>query len=218
MTRILFRVALICVWVALFFYERKKAKKKRAAEAQAELEQKFTPPPDSAEALAAEAQQAMEALPKGTPEERQAFERNTFALYLATGAVMSLRERLDEFTEVKLFVLPDRLAWRTLSKSWQTSYDRYEDFHANYVELGRTVPELGADAPFSALNSLAELSALTELVVRELHKEPRLQELTPAADGCSYQAMVSAGDGQEVPTDPKARLEWQMKQLLKEKA
>ena len=216
MTRI---IVMVCVWIALYFYYREKNKKKRAAEAQAELEQKFTPPPDSAEALAAEAQQAMEALPKGTPEERQAIEGNTFALYLATGAVMSLRERLDDFTELKLFVLPDRLAWRTLNKGgWQTRYDRYEDFHANYAELGRIVPELGADAPFSALNSQAELSALTELIVRELHKEPRLQELSPAADGRGYQAMVSAGDGQEVPTDPKARLEWQMKQLLKEKA
>lgn len=219
MTRIMFRVFLICFWFALFFYERKKAKKKRAAEAQTELEQKFAPPPDSAEALAAAVRQAMETLPQGTPEEQRAFADNTFALYLATGAVMSLRERLDDFTELKLFVLPDRLAWRTLNQGgWQTSYDSYESFHENYAELGQTMPELGKDAPFSALNSQAELTALTELLIRELRKEPRFQEQSPAADGCSYQAVVSAPDAHDAPDDPRARLEQRMRQLLKEKA
>ena len=219
MTRIMFRVFLICFWFALFFYERKKAKKKRAAEAQSELEQKFTPPPDSAEALAAEVRRAMETLPQGTPEEQRAFADNTFALYLATGAVMSLRERLDDFTELKLFVLPDRLAWHTLNQGgWQTSYDTYESFHANYAELGQTMPELGKDAPFSVLNSRAELTALTDLLIRELRKEPRFQEQFPATDGCSYQAIVSVPDAQDEPEDPRARLEQRMKQLLKEKA
>lgn len=212
MTRL---IVIICVWIGIYFYRRSKNKKQQAEQAQAELDEKFAPPPDSAEALNDEVKRAWAALPVGTPEEQQAFVQNSFALYLATGAVLSLRERLNDFLTVQLFVLPDQLVWRVqTADGWTLDRVGYDSFRESYGEMRKISPEIGADEPFSALKNQVERSALNTLLLRELEKEPRLQAQPPSYDGFSYQAAVSADGEQKEPTDPRAQLEWQMQQIL----